>query len=173
MNAENKTENGTDTEERTDRFEAKRERIISAAAELINERGVKGMTFVDVGRMVDLNTTSIAYYFKRKEKLAEAVFHRTLSRIEREVDEAGAEATPEAMAEALPTEAPIAAPSPETATPVAEAPQPEPQPEPTAQPVEAEAPAAETAPEPVAEKVEEQPAEKPKPKRRGWWSLGS
>ena len=41
------------------------------------------------------------------------------------------------------------------------------------QPVEAEAPAAETAPEPVAEKVEEQPTEKPKPKRRGWWSLGS
>ena len=96
MNAESKAENGNDMEERTDRFEAKRERIISAAAELINERGVKGMTFVDVGRMVDLNTTSIAYYFKRKEKLAEAVFHRTLSRIEREVDEAGAEATPEA-----------------------------------------------------------------------------
>lgn len=84
-----------DFEERTDRFEAKRERIISAAAELINERGVKGMTFVDVGRMVDLNTTSIAYYFKRKEKLAEAVFHRTLERIEREVDEAGARATPQ------------------------------------------------------------------------------
>ncbi|MFG6561632.1 Rne/Rng family ribonuclease [Sulfitobacter sp. 1A15299] len=84
-----------------------------------------------------------------------------------------AEATPDAMAEALPDEAPIAAPSPETATPVAEAPQPEPQPEPAPQPVEAEAPAAEAAPEPVAEKVEEQPTEKPKPKRRGWWSLGS
>ncbi len=91
MNADN----SADPEERTDRFEAKREWIISAAAELINERGVKGMTFVDVGRMVDLNTTSIAYYFKRKDKLAEAVFHRTLERIEREVDEAGARATPQ------------------------------------------------------------------------------
>ena len=95
MNVETNAAKGADPEERTDRFEAKRERIISAAAELINERGVKGMTFVDVGRMVDLNTTSIAYYFKRKEKLAEAVFHRTLARIEREVDEAAARATPE------------------------------------------------------------------------------
>ena len=86
----------SDQSDRTDRFEAKRELIISAAAELINERGVKGMTFVDVGRMVDLNTTSIAYYFKRKEKLAEAAFHRTLARIEREVDEAAAKDSPRA-----------------------------------------------------------------------------
>ncbi|WP_420606987.1 TetR/AcrR family transcriptional regulator [Novosphingopyxis sp.] len=96
MNVESNAAKGADQEERTGRFEAKRERIVSAAAELINERGVKGMTFVDVGRMVDLNTTSIAYYFKRKDRLAEAVFHRTLERIEREVDEAGTEPTPQA-----------------------------------------------------------------------------
>ena len=108
-----------------------------------------------------------------EEEAAPAPKPKRRSRAKAKPVEPVAEATPEAMAEALPTEAPIAAPSPETATPVAEAPQPEPQPEPTAQPVEAEAPAAETAPEPVAEKVEEQPAEKPKPKRRGWWSLGS
>ncbi|MEP3689017.1 MAG: Rne/Rng family ribonuclease [Sulfitobacter dubius] len=108
-----------------------------------------------------------------EEEAAPAPKPKRRSRAKAKPVEPVAEATPEAMAEALPTEAPIAAPSPETATPVAEAPQPEPQAEPTAQPVEAEAPAAETAPEPVAEKVEEQPAEKPKPKRRGWWSLGS
>ncbi|KZX98490.1 MULTISPECIES: Rne/Rng family ribonuclease [unclassified Sulfitobacter] len=108
-----------------------------------------------------------------EEEAAPAPKPKRRSRAKAKPVEPVAEATPEAMADALPTEAPIAAPSPETATPVAEAPQPEPQPEPTAQPVEAEAPAAETAPEPVAEKVEEQPAEKPKPKRRGWWSLGS
>lgn len=108
-----------------------------------------------------------------EEEAAPAPKPKRRSRAKAKPVEPVAEATPEAMTEALPTEAPIAAPSPETATPVAEAPQPEPQPEPTAQPVEAEAPAAETAPEPVAEKVEEQPAEKPKPKRRGWWSLGS
>lgn len=104
-----------------------------------------------------------------EEEAAPAPKPKRRSRAKAKPVEPVAEATPDA----LPTEAPIAAPSPETATPVAEAPQPEPQPEPTAQPVEAEAPAAETAPEPVAEKVEEQPAEKPKPKRRGWWSLGS
>ncbi|EDQ04708.1 Ribonuclease E [Sulfitobacter indolifex] len=65
-----------------------------------------------------------------------------------------AAATPDAMADVLPTEAPIAEPAPETA-PIAQ----EPKPEPT--------------PEPAAEQVQEQPAEKPKPKRRGWWSLGS
>jgi ribonuclease E len=108
-----------------------------------------------------------------EEEAAPAPKPKRRSRAKAKPVEPVAEATPDAMADALPTEAPIAAPSPETATPVAEAPQPEPQPEPTAQPVEAEAPAAETAPEPVAEKVEEQPAEKPKPKRRGWWSLGS
>ncbi|UWR28581.1 Rne/Rng family ribonuclease [Sulfitobacter sp. W002] len=108
-----------------------------------------------------------------EEEAAPAPKPKRRSRAKGKPVEPVAEATPDAMADALPTEAPIAAPSPETATPVAEAPQPEPQPEPTAQPVEAEAPAAETAPEPVAEKVEEQPAEKPKPKRRGWWSLGS
>jgi ribonuclease E len=108
-----------------------------------------------------------------EEEAAPAPKPKRRSRAKAKPVEPVAEATPEAMAEALPTEAPIATPSPETATPVAEAPQPEPQPEPTAQPVEAEAPAAKTAPEPVPEKVEEQPAEKPKPKRRGWWSLGS
>jgi len=108
-----------------------------------------------------------------EEEAAPAPKPKRRSRAKAKPVEPVAEATPDAMAEALPSEAPIAAPSPETAPPVAEAPQPEPQPDPAPQPVEAEAPAAETAPEPVAEKVEEQPAEKPKPKRRGWWSLGS
>ncbi|WPZ20400.1 Rne/Rng family ribonuclease [Sulfitobacter faviae] len=108
-----------------------------------------------------------------EEEAAPAPKPKRRSRAKAKPVEPVAEATPDAMAEALPSEAPIAAPSPETATPVAEAPQPEPQPDPAPQPAEAEAPAAETAPEPVAEKVEEQPAEKPKPKRRGWWSLGS
>ncbi len=92
-----------------------------------------------------------------------------------------AAATPDAMADVLPTEAPIAEPAPETAAPIAQEPKPEPTPEPAAEaPVAeaapepaAEAPVAETAPEPAAEQVQEQPAEKPKPKRRGWWSLGS
>ena len=91
-----------------------------------------------------------------------------------------AAAKPDAMTDVLPTEAPIAEPAPETA-PIAQEPKPEPAPAPAAEaPVAepapepaAEAPAAEAAPVPAAEQVQEQPAEKPKPKRRGWWSLGS
>ncbi len=108
-----------------------------------------------------------------EEETAPAPKPKRRSRAKAKPVEPVAEATPDASAEALPSDAPITTPSPETATPVAEEPQPAPQPEPAPQPVAAEVPAAETAPEPVAEQVEEQPVEKPKPKRKGWWSLGS
>ncbi len=85
-----------DTSEKTTRFQEKRERILDAAANLVNEHGLKGMTLVDVAQAVDLNTTSVTYYFKRKELLAAAAFERTLDRIEDMVREAGKEATPRA-----------------------------------------------------------------------------
>ena len=50
----------------------------AAAAEAINEQSAKGMTFADVARRVGLNTTSVTYYFKRKEDLAAAAFEHTL-----------------------------------------------------------------------------------------------
>ncbi|WP_339637164.1 Rne/Rng family ribonuclease, partial [uncultured Sulfitobacter sp.] len=108
-----------------------------------------------------------------EEEAAPAPKPKRRSRAKAKPVEPVAEATPDALAEALPSDAPITTPSPETATPVAEEPQLASQPEPAPQPVAAEVPAAETAPEPVAERVEEQPVEKPKPKRKGWWSLGS
>jgi AcrR family transcriptional regulator len=77
------------------RFEHKRERILIAATELINEGGIKGMTLLDVAAAVDLNTTSITYYFRRKELLAAAVFEQTLGRLEEMVQVAAAEATPQ------------------------------------------------------------------------------
>jgi AcrR family transcriptional regulator len=62
----------------TRRFREKREAILAAAAEAINEQSAKGMTFADVARRVGLNTTSVTYYFKRKEDLAAAAFEHTL-----------------------------------------------------------------------------------------------
>ena len=56
----------------TKRFQAKRDAILAAAADAINEQSAKGMTFADVARRVGLNTTSVTYYFKRKEDLASA-----------------------------------------------------------------------------------------------------
>ena len=84
------------SEKGTKRFQAKRDSILAAAADAINEQSAKGMTFADVARRVGLNTTSVTYYFKRKEDLAAAAFEQTLERLDAMLDESGAEATPEA-----------------------------------------------------------------------------
>jgi AcrR family transcriptional regulator len=83
-------------EDATTRYIRKRERILDVSAELINEFGVKGMTLVDVAQRVGLNTTSVTYYFKRKDLLAEAAFDRSLDRIEAIVLEAAKEPDPRA-----------------------------------------------------------------------------
>ena len=85
-----------DGEQGTKRFRAKRDAILAAAAEAINEQSAKGMTFADVARRVGLNTTSVTYYFKRKEDLAAAAFENTLDYLLRMLDEAMVEATPQA-----------------------------------------------------------------------------
>lgn len=85
----------------TPRFQEKRERILDAASVLMNQHGVKGMTFVDVAQQVGLNTTSITYYFKRREHLAAAVLERSLDRMEQMVRAAGAEPDPRARVAAF------------------------------------------------------------------------
>jgi AcrR family transcriptional regulator len=78
----------------TSRFAERRERILVAAATLINEHGVKGMTFAEVARLVGMNQNSIAYYFKRKEMLAVAAFTDTIERMETRIDEASIQPDP-------------------------------------------------------------------------------
>ncbi|WP_375380788.1 TetR/AcrR family transcriptional regulator [uncultured Sphingomonas sp.] len=78
----------------TTRFREKREAILAAAAQAINEQGAKGMTFADVARRVGLNTTSVTYYFKRKEDLAAACFEHTLGELQVMLDEALTRPTP-------------------------------------------------------------------------------
>jgi AcrR family transcriptional regulator len=85
-----------DEESGTKRFRAKRDAILAAAAQAINEQSAKGMTFADVARRVGLNTTSVTYYFKRKEDLASACFENTLDRLQAMLDEALEEPTPQA-----------------------------------------------------------------------------
>ena len=86
--------------DKTERFEQKRSAIIDAACTLINEKGVKGMTFVDVANLVGLNTTSVTYYFKRKEQLAAAALKLSIERIEAMVLKAGEQPTPQARVSA-------------------------------------------------------------------------
>src|SRR6201986_2750769 len=66
----------------TDRYNKKKEAIIAAAAGIMNRRGVKGMTLADVAASVDLITTSVTYYFKKKEDLAVACFVSSIERFD-------------------------------------------------------------------------------------------
>lgn len=52
------------------------------------------MTFADVARDVGLNTTSVTYYFKRKEQLAVACYNRSIERLEGFVAQGEAQASP-------------------------------------------------------------------------------
>jgi AcrR family transcriptional regulator len=78
----------------TDRYNKKKEAIIAAAAGILNRRGVRGMTLADVAASVDLITTSVTYYFKKKEDLAVACFLRGIERFDALIGEALAEPDP-------------------------------------------------------------------------------
>ena len=80
----------------TARYAQKREAILAAAALTNNQAGVKGMTLADVAASVGLITTSVTYYFKRKEDLAAACFLDGIARIDALIGEALAEPSPQA-----------------------------------------------------------------------------
>jgi AcrR family transcriptional regulator len=67
-------------ERRTDRYQFKRDAIVAAATEVLNQSGVRGFTLADVAERVGLNTPSVAYYFRRKEDLAAACLLSTFAR---------------------------------------------------------------------------------------------
>ena len=58
----------------TARYARKKQAIVAAASEILNRDGVKGMTLASVASRVGLITTSVTYYFKKKEDLAVACF---------------------------------------------------------------------------------------------------
>src|SRR5580704_6713159 len=80
----------------TDRYNKKREAIIAAAIGILNRRGVRGMTLADVAASVDLITTSVTYYFRKKEDLAVACYLRSIARFDALVSEALTERDPPA-----------------------------------------------------------------------------
>src|ERR1051325_9236670 len=92
MNAPGNIESGGGTK----RFQAKRDATLAAAADAINEQSARGLTLAAVAQRVGLNTTSVTYYFKRKEDLAAAAFEQTLDRLDALLDQASAEDGPEA-----------------------------------------------------------------------------
>lgn len=78
------------------KFEDRRALLVGAAAQVINQSGVKGMTFARVAGLVGMNGNNVAYYFKRKELLAQAAFIDTLERIEARLLIAAKESNPRA-----------------------------------------------------------------------------
>ena len=80
----------------TARYERKREAILEAAATLFNARGLNGTTIADVAQGVGLTTTSITYYYRKKEDLAAACLIRAIETIDELVSRADREAVPAA-----------------------------------------------------------------------------
>ena len=85
----------------TDRFERKREAILDAATVILNSRGVKGLTLSVAAAAVDLSTTSVTYYLKRKDDLAAACMLRGIAAMMQIVQAALSEPTPKARLHAL------------------------------------------------------------------------
>jgi AcrR family transcriptional regulator len=78
----------------TDRFRKKRDAILDASTIILNQRGVKGLTLADAASAVGLSTTSVTYYFKRKDDLAAACMMRGIGWLQEAAEAAVAEPTP-------------------------------------------------------------------------------
>jgi AcrR family transcriptional regulator len=66
----------------TARFARRKEAVLAAAIDVLNSEGLKGMTLADVAARVGLTTTSVTYYFRKKEILAAECFLNGLGRFE-------------------------------------------------------------------------------------------
>ncbi|CAN5307668.1 TetR/AcrR family transcriptional regulator [soil metagenome] len=73
----------------TERYAKKKEAILAAATAILNRQGVKGMTLADVAAKVGLITTSVTYYYRKKDDLAAACFMRGIERFDELVTQAG------------------------------------------------------------------------------------
>ncbi len=78
------------------RFTRRKALIVRAAAEIINSKGVRGMTLADVASRLDLVPTAVNYYFRRKEDLAAACFLQAIAHYNALLDRSDLEPTPEA-----------------------------------------------------------------------------
>ena len=66
----------------THKFHQRRDTIVRAAVEVLNHKGVRGMTLADVAAKIDLVPTAVMYYFHKKEELAAACFHKAIEQYE-------------------------------------------------------------------------------------------
>jgi AcrR family transcriptional regulator len=64
----------------TGKFHRRKDMIVRAAVEVVNQKGVRGMTLADVAAKLDLVPTAVMYYFRKKEELAAACFYQSIER---------------------------------------------------------------------------------------------
>jgi AcrR family transcriptional regulator len=72
----------------THKFNQRRDTIVRAAVEVLNHKGVRGMTLADVAAKLDLVPTAVMYYFRKKEDLAAACFHKAIEQYESMIEQA-------------------------------------------------------------------------------------
>ena len=78
----------------TGKFEQRRTAILDVASAHINAFGVRGMTLTGVAAELALDTSSVTYYFRKKDDLAAACLERTLERQNEAARQAAAESIP-------------------------------------------------------------------------------
>lgn len=78
----------------TDRFQVKREAILSAAAEEFNQHGMRGVTLASVAARVGLQKASVNYYYRRKEDLAADCLLHAIAAVHSDAHAALAHAAP-------------------------------------------------------------------------------
>lgn len=83
------------------RFDERRQALLAAAAQRFNELGVRGATLAVIAGDVGLGTSSVTYYYRRKEDLAAACFEQAIALHDDLVGRAAGEPTLALRVEAL------------------------------------------------------------------------
>jgi AcrR family transcriptional regulator len=83
------------------RYSARREEILAAAAEVLNNQGSRGFTVASVAKRLGLHPVSLTYYFKRRRDLLAACLMATIDRYDALIAAAEAAQGPEARLRAL------------------------------------------------------------------------
>ena len=79
------------------RYLARRDEIVAAATDMLNEDGVSGFTLAGVAKRIGMHPASLAYYFKKKEDLAATCLMSALERLQALLGAAARETTPRAQ----------------------------------------------------------------------------
>src|SRR6185369_5527911 len=85
----------------TSRHARKSQALIAVASDLLNRKGVRGMTLPEVAAALGVTTPSIAYYFSRKDDLALACMLDAVERFDASIAAAAGEPTPELRVQRL------------------------------------------------------------------------